>query len=139
IMKTGARIALCLSQGGTQTQDFMKHAEAYCEERGYYLWNGDIYQEQGSPIALDWIKEVMSSLAVRTLLIPSLEHIHPTNIGYILNFLIEAQVCMLEIVCLDTIPIPLSHFTLAFVSLTDEQLASGAVSLPEILRDLHFG
>jgi hypothetical protein len=139
MQKSRTRAALCLSQEGEQDQEFLELAEIYCEEHGYRLWSGDLLKEQGAYISLEWIEEVMSALAIDTLLIPSLTHIHPTDMGHLLHFLMKAQERLMEIVCLNPIPTPLCHFTLAVVPLTDEQQISGVLSLPEIIRCLRFG
>jgi len=135
---TGMRVALYLSQEGESDQDRIGQAEAYCEEHGYHLWKGGIYQNDGPHLALDWVREVMNVLAIHTLLIPSFEHIHPHHIGYILKFLIEAQEANIEVVCLNPAPTRLNRFTLAVVPLTQEQQASGAITLPDIVRCLRF-
>ncbi len=135
---TGIHVALYLSQEGEHAQEGVEQAEAYCKEHGYHLWKGGIYQNDEPHIALDWVREVMNVLAIHTLLIPSLEHIHPNHIGYVLKFLIEAQEANVEVVCLNPAPTRLSHFTLAVVPLTQEQQATGAVTLPDIVSCLRF-
>jgi hypothetical protein len=136
----GKPIALYLSQGGVQKEVFVRKAEAYCWEHGYVLWSGDVYQEQDqeSGIALEWVKEVMNGLAIHTLLIPSIQHIHPTDIGYVLNFLMEAQQCHVEVVCLEAMPTRLNQFTLAIIPLTQEQRAIGSMPLSDIIRRLRL-
>jgi hypothetical protein len=81
----------------------------------------------------------MEALAIDTLLLPSLQHIHPTDMGHLIHFLIKAQEHLVEIICLNPIPIPLHHFTLVAVPLTNEQQTAGVLSLPEIIRCLRFG
>jgi hypothetical protein len=136
----GKPVALYLSQGESHKEEFIRKAEAYCQEHGYILWNGDIYQEQDQEpnIALEWVKEVMNGLTIHTLLIPSLQHIHPTDIGAVLNLLIEAQECGVEVLCLGTKPTRLNQFTLAILPLTQEQRAIGIMPLSDIIRRLRL-
>jgi hypothetical protein len=136
----GKPIALYLSQGGAQREDFIQKAEAYCQQHGYVLWNGDVYQDrdQEPHIALDWVREVMNGLTIHTLLLPSIQYIHPTDTGYILNFLIEAQQCDVEVICLDTEPARLNTYTVAIVPRTQEQRAAGVASLPDVIRRLRL-
>lgn len=129
-------VALYLSQEGEDTQSFLRRAEAYCKEHRFHLWIGEIFQEQEPHLALDWIREIMDAITIHTILVPSLEHLHATHMGYLLNFLIEAQEAKVKIVCLDPTPTLLQNFTLAVVPLTTELQAAGVVSLPEIVRCL---
>ena len=138
MQKFGKHVALSLSQGGAETDEFMKKARDYCEERGYVLWNGDIYQDQEPYVALDWVKEVMNSLAIRTLLLPTVQSIHPTDIGYVLNFLIEAQERHVEVVCLNPVPTRLNQYTLAIVPWSQEQQAAGIAPLSDVIRCLRL-
>jgi hypothetical protein len=138
MQKFGKHVALSLSQGGSEAEEFMRKARAYCEERGYVLWNGDIYQDQEPCIALDWVKEVMNSLTIRTLLIPTIQSIHPTDMGYVLNFLIEAQERHVDIVCLEPVSARLNQYTLAIVPWTQEHQAAGIAPLPDVIRSLRL-
>lgn len=119
----GKPIVLYLSRGGAQRDAFIRNAEAYCQQHGYVLWNGDIYQEQEQEpsLALEWVKEIMNGLTIHTLLFLSLQSIHPVDTGYILHFLMEAQECGVEVICLGETPTRLKQYTLALVPLALEQ------------------
>ena len=138
MQKFGRRVALSLAREGAQSEEFRQKARAYCEEHGYALWSGDICQEQESYIALDWVKEIINSLSLQVLLLPGIRSIHPTDIGYILNFLIEAQERHVEVICLEPEPTWLSQYTLAIIPYTEEQRAEGIASLPGVIRSLRL-
>ena len=140
MQKFGKRVALSLSQGGARAEEFMSRAQAYCEEHGYVLWNGDIHhdQDQEPHIALDWVKEIMNSLAIHLLLIPTIQSIHPTDSGHVLNFLMEAQERRVEVICLYPVPTRLNQYTIAIVPWTQEQRAAGIAPLPDVIRHLRL-
>lgn len=138
MQKFGERVALSLSRKGAQAEAFMRKAQAYCEEHGYVLWNGEISLEQEPHIALDWVREIMNLLSIPVLLLASLQSIHPTDLGHVLNFLIEAQERRVEVICLDPAPTRLSQYTLAIVPWSQEQQAAGIPPLPAIIRDLRL-
>ena len=73
----------------------------------------------------------MNLLSIHTLIVPSFEHIHRKHIGHVLGFLMEAQECGVEVICLDPAPTRLNAFTLAVIPLTREQQVSGIVTLEE--------
>lgn len=130
MQKFGKRAALSLSQKGAEAEEFTKRVRVYCEERGHVLWNGDIYQDQEPQIALEWVRKIMNAFA-HTLLIPTIQSIHPTDVGYILNFLIEAQERCVEVICLEPAPTRLNQYALAIIPYTQEQRAAGIAPLPD--------
>jgi hypothetical protein len=132
----GRKKALYLSREGGQAQGSFEQAQVYCEEHGYRLWKGEPCQHDDPPLALDWVREVMKGLGIHMLLLPSLEHIHPSHIGSILTFLIAAQEAGIEVICLNPVPTPLNRLTLSIVPLAQEQQEAGVVSLQDIVQCL---
>jgi len=81
----GRKKALYLSREGVQAQGSFEQAHVYCEEHGYRLWKGEPCRYDEPPLALDWVREVMKGLGIHMLLLPSLEHIHPSHIGSVVK------------------------------------------------------
>jgi hypothetical protein len=127
-----AKAALYVS-AQSNVSEIQQQALDYCQTHDYALTA--IYHDTGnSQPVLHTVKEAMEERAFHLLLIPSVDHLYGSQLGYLLNFLIDAQESRIDVVCLQPQPTNLFAQGLAIVP----QQAEYATNLDEVIHCLRY-